>query len=154
MGVSGEGTGASSPTPLGCSEVTVHPHTWRSRAMEPSPGTPQDGWPQPHLHPHPVPLLPAGTRGTQSLGKCPQKPDLCPTKGAVLSGWGPLFDFLPLWHVGGGAGWDLFALRSHFRWPFPPPPLFAFPWKRRAGGAAPGSLTCMAPKTLPMPCPS
>lgn len=66
-----------------------------------------------------------------------------PPNGAVLSGRGPLFDFLPLWHAGGQAGWGpvcskkpLWAAVSLSS------PFFAFPWKRRAGGATPGTPRC------------
>ena len=77
-----------------------------------------------------------------------------PPNSAVLSGRGPLFDFLPLWHAGGRAGWGpvcskkllwvAIALSS---------PFIAFSWKTRSGEAAPaaprcsrGALTCMAPQ--------
>lgn len=124
----------------GCGTIPGHTIGWTAPSLSRS-HPPPPSWDQKD----PIPWA----SGPKSLGNHP------PT-GAVLSGRGPLFDFLPLWHAGGRAGWGpvcskklLWAAVSLFS------PFFAFPWKRRAGEAALGALRCsqgaltyMAPQKL------
>lgn len=98
------------------------------------------GWRQ-RSRPHPVPSFPSWDKKAPIPWESgPESLSNHPTKRAVLSGRGPLFDFLPLWHAGGRAGWGPVCSKKPF-WegffsPFPLP--FCFSLENESRRCIPG----------------
>lgn len=101
------------------------------------------GWRQ-RTRPHPVPSWDKKDPIPWESG--PESLSNHPTKRAVLSGRGPLFDFLPLWHAGGRAGWGPVCSKKpfwevlffFFFFPFPLP----FRFGKRELEVHPGAPRC------------